>query len=622
MDTLRRTRAVVLWSVLLAATWFFGAHGLDAADKAPVPSVAAQNEALALVKDVYGGEYAEAESSEQKTALAQKLLQKAKETDRGTANHYALLRVAWDISTQAGDARVAMQITDAIAGAYEVNALSSKVATVRATAESVRSSVQRTALATVAMNLLDDAVAGDDYGSATELTKAALSAARKAQDWQLVKQIVARDKAVKEMADAYAKAQEALAALESDPTNPEANQVAGEFFCFFKRNWRKGIPMLALGSDVALRTLAQKDLKGTSSPNEQVGLGDDWWKLAQTHEGDRRDMLLLRAGGWYSAAEAGLSSGLTLDKVEKRLEEIGKTRATISMTIPDSTGEPPPARARFDERDAKRYQSLWAKHLNLPVVQTNSIGMRFVLIPPGEFDMGSTEAEVAAMLAEAKRRKAPSYYIKALPAEAPKHRVRITKPFYLGLCEVTQAEYARVMGNNPSKFQGDLSCPVERVNWNGAMEFCRRLGDMPEEKAAHAEYRLPTEAQWEYACRAGTTTVYNFGDSAAMLSRHAWWKGNSNGRTQSVGRLRPNPWGLFDMHGNVYEWCADWYAIDYYTKTPSVDPAGPESSSRRSCRGGSWNYGPDPFRCAYRCHTTPKTQHDFLGFRVVKTVSP
>ena len=323
MVTLWLTQRLKFWRVLLLATWLFGARGLDAADRAPVPSAAAQNEALALVKDVYGGEYADAESADQKTALAQKLLQKAKATDQGTANHYALLRVAWDVATQAGDAKVAMQITDAIVGAYEINALSSKMATVRATAESVRSSTQRTALATIAMDLFDEAVAGDDYGAATELAETALAAARKAQDWQLVKQIVARDRAVKEMAGAYETAQKALATLEDDPTNSDANQVAGEFFCFFKKDWMKGIPMLALGSDVALKTLAQKDLKGASSPNEQVELGDGWWELAQTHEGDRRDILLLRAGSWYAAGKAGVS-GLTLDKVDKRLKEIGR----------------------------------------------------------------------------------------------------------------------------------------------------------------------------------------------------------------------------------------------------------------------------------------------------------
>ena len=138
----------------------------------------------------------------------------------------------------------------------------------------------------------------------------------------------------------------------------------------------------------------------------------------------------------------------------------------------------------------------------------NSIGMRFVLIPPGEFDMGSTEAEVAKLLEQAKATNQPSWYIERLPSEAPKHRVRITKPFYLGRCEVTQAEYERVMGSNPSQFKGDPTRPVETVTWDEASAFCRKLGELPQEQAAHAGYRLPTEAEWEYACRAGTTTTW------------------------------------------------------------------------------------------------------------------
>jgi len=241
----------------VAAVWLLDSAVLYAADKAPVPSADAQNAALALVKDVYGEEYAEAKSSEQKTALAQKLLQTAKGSDQGTANHYALLRVAWDIATQAGDAKLAMQITDQIVAAFEVNAHSAKVATVRTTSGFVRSSAQRKALATIALELAEEAAAGDDYDSAKELAALGLAAARKAQDWQLLKQIVARDKEIKEAAKAHAKVQAVLATLETNPTDPAANQEAGEYFFFVKGDWGKGIPMFALGSDEVLRTLAQ-----------------------------------------------------------------------------------------------------------------------------------------------------------------------------------------------------------------------------------------------------------------------------------------------------------------------------------------------------------------------------
>ena len=324
MQSFQRMHSIILCGQLVTAVWYLAGVPVHAEDKVPVPSAAAQDKALALVKDVYGEEYAKAESSEEKTAFAEKLLQTAKGTNQGTANHYALLRVAWDVATQAGDAKVALQVTDAIAGVYEVNALSAKVATVKITIGFARTSTQNTSLSTVALEVVDEAVADDDYDRATELTEIALAAARKARDWQLVKQIAARDKTVKEMAEAHAKAQEALATLESNPTDPAANQAVGEYFCFVKGDWGKGIPMLALGSDEALRTLAQKDLKGASLPNEQVELGDGWWELAHSHKGERREMLLLRAGNWYDAAKAGLSTGLTLAKVEKRLEEIEK----------------------------------------------------------------------------------------------------------------------------------------------------------------------------------------------------------------------------------------------------------------------------------------------------------
>lgn len=323
MAALRRTRSIISCGILVTAISLLDCAQLNAADKAPVPPVDAQNAALTLVKDVYGEEYAEAKSSGQETALARKLLQAAKGTDPGTANHYALLRVAWDVATQAGDAKLAMQITDAITSVYEVNALSAKVATVKTSVGFVRTSTQNTSLSTVALEVVDEAVAGDDYGSAAELTEIALAAARKAREWQLVKQIVARDKAVEEMAEAYAKAQKALVTLENDPANPEGNQVAGEYFCFIKGDWTKGIPMLALGSDETFKALALKELKGGGSAKEQVELGDGWWDMAQARRGSERDALLLHAGSWYQKAQAQ-ASGLLQVKVDERLAEISK----------------------------------------------------------------------------------------------------------------------------------------------------------------------------------------------------------------------------------------------------------------------------------------------------------
>lgn len=379
MVALRRTHWTICCSALIAGIWLLHGRSVHADDKSAMPSGTALDAALKLVKDVYGDEYAKAESSEEKTTFAAKLLKAAKETNQGTANHYALLRVAWDVATQAGDAKVAMQITGAIAGVYEVNALSAKVATVKTAAGFVRSSKQNMALATVALEVVDGAVANDDYDSATELTGLALAAARKARDWQLVKHIVARDKAVKAMADAYAKAQKALATLENDPTNPEANQVAGEYFCVVKGDWTKGIPMLALGSDEALKALARKDLKGAGAPKEQVSLGDGWWELAQTEQGDEKKAMLLRAGGWYREAKTRLAPGLIMDKVDKRLEEIDEATQDGPAKPEETTTMSPTGDNKAKTVGFRDFQGRWVIKYDNRAVRTYVIDAKGIV---------------------------------------------------------------------------------------------------------------------------------------------------------------------------------------------------------------------------------------------------
>ncbi len=229
---------------------------------------------------------------------------------------------------------------------------------------------------------------------------------------------------------------------------------------------------------------------------------------------------------------------------------------------------------------------------------TNSIDMLLVEIPAGEFLMGSSDSD----------RDASS-------AEKPKRRVRITQPFFLGVYPVTQAQWERVMGSNPSRFKGP-DHPVERVSWNDCQEFIRRLNDLPGERGV--VYRLPTEAEWEYACRAGSTTVYSFGDSAASLGDYAWYVSNSGRKTHPVGQKKPNSWGLYDMHGNVWEWCQDWHDSGYYAAaaSPINDPTGPIAGSNRVIRGGSWGSHARYCRSANRNGHTPSRRGYDLGFRL------
>jgi len=327
MAAFQRTTRIIFNGAFFVAIWLSAFSVLRAAEKAPVPSADAQKTALALVKDVYGDEYAGAKSSAEKTVFSQKLLQAAKGTNQGTANHYALLRVAWDVATQAGDAKLAMQVTNEIARVYEVNVLSAKVATVKTTDGFVRTLKQRTALATIALELADEAAAGDGYDSAQELTSIGLAASRKAQNWELVKQIVARDKEIKEAAEAHTEVQAALATLENDPTNPVANQAVGEYYCFVKGDWGKGIPMLALGTDAAMKVLARRELEIPASPSEQAGLGDGWWDLGDKHYENAKGRLRSRAAHWYRQAAPELS-GLARARCEKRLGQINETDAS------------------------------------------------------------------------------------------------------------------------------------------------------------------------------------------------------------------------------------------------------------------------------------------------------
>ena len=286
---------------------------------------------------------------------------------------------------------------------------------------------------------------------------------------------------------------------------------------------------------------------------------------------------------------------------------------------------------------AKERQAQCAKSLGVPIEVVNSIGMRFVLIPPGEFDMGTSDASIKRDLEEQVRAVPPaveSFYCDRVLTEGPLHRVKISKPFYLSTCEVTQGEYEQVMRETPSRFSANARgreskkvagkdtrrLPVENVSWDEALEFARRLSALPAE--ARRPYRLPTEAEWEYACRADTTTRWFSGDDPSSLLPYAWFKVNSDRMPHPVGGKLPNAWGLFDMHGNVFEWCADHYGTNYYGESGLVDPKGPPEGPDRVSRGGEWGRHPWGCRSAYRAYVPPVFRAAFVGFRIGYGLEP
>jgi eukaryotic-like serine/threonine-protein kinase len=307
----------------------------------------------------------------------------------------------------------------------------------------------------------------------------------------------------------------------------------------------------------------------------------------------------------------------------------------------DTEQPKPAADASFDAKEA---QEASAKQLGVPVETVNSIGMKLRLISPGKFTMGSSQEEIDTWL---KVKQDADWYKELLLSEGPQHEVEITQPFYMGQTDVTVGQFrqfvkatgyqtpaereggavrgfpnggfkevANTNWLNPGYTQTD-DHPVVCVSWNDAVEFCQWLS-----KEEGRTYRLPTEAEWEYSCRAGSKGRWSFGDNEGELWDYARVGGNSQNHSWPVAGLKANAWGLYDMHGNVTEWCQDLFDPNYYKTSPLQDPPGPAAGDERVIRGGLWLWGADVCRSAMRNKVIPAGRANFGGFRVVLVVSP
>lgn len=351
-------------------------------------------------------------------------------------------------------------------------------------------------------------------------------------------------------------------------------------------------------------------------------------------------------GGRIALQQSAAGTRIQFRKIEVRLPVVNPPVVNPPAVAPG------PAIAPFDTVQAQAHQQAWATHLGLPAEYTNSIGMTFRLIPPGEFAMGDTAAETEAALKEADPND--RHWQECIKSAAPQHRVILTQPFYLGAYEVTQAEYEKVMGSNPSCFATtgtgkevvagiDTSRhPAEMVSWSDVTEFCAKLSVLENLRPLYSRngstitsldgtgYRLPTEAEWEYSCRAGTTTKYWIGNGDDTLVQAGWFAAKSG--THPVGALAANPFGLFDIHGNVWEWVEDgWDSSAYvpFQDKPAVNPRHSfTTTSQRLLRGGAWDGDASYCRSASRFANASTATDDGIGFRVllpveaVKAVKP
>ncbi len=316
--------------------------------------------------------------------------------------------------------------------------------------------------------------------------------------------------------------------------------------------------------------------------------------------GSRR---VMRGGAWCSLAQVTRLTYRAQAAPDERADYYG-FRVVAALTH-DDLARPKP-RPSYREPSVAAYASKAEIPMEITLPLEFNVTMKLTLIPPGKFDMGSAEGDVRHH------------------DESPQHEVVISQPFYMGTHEVTQEQYQAVMGYNPSSIRRPAN-PVEQVSWNDAMAFCEKLS-----ANTRKAVRLPTEAQWEYACRAGTATPFSTGEnlSSRRANLSGGWTdadgvhGRNRCRPVAVGMFAPNSLGLHDMHGNVLEWCSDWYGEGYYSTSDAADPAGPASGSLHVVRGGWWGSSPTRCRSAAREGALPDARLRFIGFRVIVELSP
>lgn len=357
--------------------------------------------------------------------------------------------------------------------------------------------------------------------------------------------------------------------------------------------------------------------------------GGSQWRRRLSDQGMSTELIELLESCFEDDPSYRPADGAVLaEKLHKMMEEkaappVKRTSVLDSLLGSSSTAkseavtleEPAPSTPRARQRRADVWQlfdDLEKKGPELAKLLTNSLGIKFALIPAGTFWMGTPEKEEGCR-----------------ENEIPRREVSLTRSFYMALTPVTQKQFFQVMGQNPARFHpdngGSLDNPVESVTWEQAEEFCRKLSERPEESQAKRHFRLPTEAEWEYACRAGTSTPFCFGES--LSSTQANFDGNfpyGHGakdrnlqKTSRVGQFPANNFGLHDMHGNVWEWCADWLESLYYQWGPKRDPKGPSTGKYKVLRGGSWKNHAITCRSGYRNALNPRLKDSATGFRVV-----
>ncbi|MCE9529762.1 MAG: SUMF1/EgtB/PvdO family nonheme iron enzyme [Planctomycetes bacterium] len=574
--------AIVSLSLFVTSAW--GQDAVPEIKRVAVPKTADQDAARKIVLELFRGDYEQAKTAEEKSALAERMLAVGNDTHDDAAGQYMLYQITKELAISVMNTPLALRAVDGQGMYFEIDAAEVKLATVTAIEKTAKLTKDRQVLLATLDQLVDELIHADRYDLAKQATALTLDLARKASDPNAIKQAGIKLKDIETREKLFGDVQAARKVLATKPDDPAANTTVGRFLCLINNDWDAGLPLLAKSGDANLKAAAEKELAQPQEAMQQMEVGDLWWDIADKETGTLQGALQQRALAWYQTALPQLT-GLAKLKITGRIEKAtpkSDAGAPLASTTPAKSPLQPP---KTPMRPAQK-------------LITNSVGMRLVLIPPGSFVMGSPPDESGR------------------GEDETQHRVKLTKPFYMGMTEVTQEQWYVVMKTKP--WQGKemeipdaAACPVTYVTWTDATEFCRKLSE--KEKKT---YRLPTEAEWEYACRAGSKGRFCSGEDMQSLDIVGWFGSNSqDGPVQFVGLKQPNDAGLYDMHGNVWEWCSDWWE-DFRNKD-ATDPQGPKNGSMRASRGGSGSSSSSQCRSAERYSRTQSSTYYGLGFRVV-----
>jgi len=519
--------------------------------------------------------------------LAYRLLGEERKGGHSDAVRYVLFHEAMLMASDAADAQALIHAVNGLARSFEedeIRLLEKSLDEARGKAGG-GDSLQ---LACGLVHLAERALAEDRYETACKAIRNAVGAARRAKDKNLERAVKNRQKAIDDLARQWKILKRFREALQDDPDQSEANLFMGRFYSIRKGDWDRALPCLSRGPVDDVKKLALLELQAPATTDEMIEFGEGWSKQAEGERDQRAKASYYgRAAGWYERALVDLQ-GLRRTGVERRIAEIADKAPPaaspgIDAPLLAALAGPWEIPRGFEYMGRETFYCAGRAN-TLKKFRHDKTGLEFVLVPAG-------------------------ILIRNLPVEAsggqkggPQGYVFL-RAFLLSTTPCTQAAWDRIGGSDMRQWRGP-GLPVERVGWSDCTEWCRKAG-----------LRLPSETEWEYACRAGTDSLYFFGNSDSDLEKYAWYSENSGGRTHPVGEKPPNAFGLLDMGGNVWEWCEDcWH--EFYSDAPADGSARKDGDpTKLVVRGGSWESALKPCRSSSRGGRRAGLHDNSQGFR-------